>query len=122
MTTVAAQGYATYLPNSFGPRGYVDVCPHTARVTPDEGVQVALLAAAALATRLQKTDRVIVMECRFAVDAETGRRRHAYDYVVVCLNRRQAARRDQGAGTSRGLCAPAKRTRDPSAWSTTSST
>ena len=64
---MAAQGYATYLPNSFGPRGYVDVCPHTARVTPDEGVQVALLAAAALATRLQKTDRVIVMECRFAL-------------------------------------------------------
>ena len=30
-------------------------------------------------------DRVIVTEWRFAVGAETGCHRHAYDYVVVCL-------------------------------------
>ena len=39
----------------------------------------------AVATRLQETDRVIVTEWRFAVGAETGWHRHAYDYVVVCL-------------------------------------
>ena len=39
----------------------------------------------AIATRLQETDRVIVTEWRFAVGAETGWHRHAYDYVVVCL-------------------------------------
>ena len=39
----------------------------------------------AVAARLQETDRVIVTEWRFAVGAETGWHRHAYDYVVVCL-------------------------------------
>jgi dienelactone hydrolase len=51
MTTLAAQGYATYLPNSFGPRGYVEVCGHTGWVTSDERAQDALLAAMALAAR-----------------------------------------------------------------------
>jgi len=39
----------------------------------------------AVSTLLQETDRVIVTEWRFAVGAETGWHRHAYDYVVVCL-------------------------------------
>jgi len=39
----------------------------------------------AVATLLQETERVKVTEWRFAVGAETGWHRHAYDYVVVCL-------------------------------------
>lgn len=46
---------------------------------------MATIRAKAVATRLQETDRVIVTEWRFAVGAETGWHRHAYDYVVVCL-------------------------------------
>ena len=62
MMTAAAQGYATYLPNSFGPRGYVDVCPHTSWVTTDERAQDALLAAAALAVRPDiRRDRIAIL-------------------------------------------------------------
>jgi len=34
---------------------------------------------------LQKTERVIITEWRFAPGAETGWHRHGHDYVVVCL-------------------------------------
>jgi quercetin dioxygenase-like cupin family protein len=34
---------------------------------------------------LQETERVIITEWRLAPGAETGRHRHAHDYVVVCL-------------------------------------
>jgi beta-alanine degradation protein BauB len=46
---------------------------------------MATIRPKAVATRLQETERVIVTEWRFAVGAETGWHRHAYDYVVVCL-------------------------------------
>jgi len=39
----------------------------------------------ALSKLLEETDRVIVIEWRLAVGAETGWHRHAHDYVVVCL-------------------------------------
>jgi dienelactone hydrolase len=62
MTTVAAQGYATYLPNSFGPRGYVDVCPHPGWVTADERAQDALLAASVLAARPDiRRDKIAIL-------------------------------------------------------------
>ena len=51
LATLAAQGYATYLPDSFGPRGYVDVCALTSWVTVAERAQDALVAAATLAAR-----------------------------------------------------------------------
>jgi dienelactone hydrolase len=51
MVTLAAQGYATYQPDSFGPRGYVEVCSLTSWVTAAERAQDALVAAATLAAR-----------------------------------------------------------------------
>jgi dienelactone hydrolase len=62
MAIAAAQGYATYLPNSFGPRGYVDVCSRTASVTTDERAQDALRAAMALAARPDiRGDRIAIL-------------------------------------------------------------
>ena len=46
---------------------------------------MATIRPKAVAIRLQEADRVIVTEWRFAVGAETGWHRHAYDYVVVCV-------------------------------------
>jgi dienelactone hydrolase len=51
MSTLLAQGYATYLPDSFKPRGYLDVCAHTSWVTVSERAQDALVAASTLAAR-----------------------------------------------------------------------
>jgi dienelactone hydrolase len=62
LATLAAQGYATYLPDSFGPRGYVDVCALTSLVTIAERAQDALVAAATLAARPDiRGDRIAIL-------------------------------------------------------------
>jgi dienelactone hydrolase len=62
LTTLAAQGYATYLPDSFGPRGYVEVCEFTSLVTAAERAQDALVAAATLAARPDiKADKIAIL-------------------------------------------------------------
>ena len=62
LATLAARGYATYLPDSFGPRGYVDVCDFTSSVTIAERAQDALVAAATLAARPDvRADKIAIL-------------------------------------------------------------
>jgi dienelactone hydrolase len=62
LATLAAQGYATYLPDSFGPRGYVDVCDFTSSVAIAERAQDALVAAATLAARPDvRADKIAIL-------------------------------------------------------------
>jgi len=62
LATLASQGYATYLPDSFGPRGYVDVCALTSLVTTAERAQDALVAAATLAARPDiRADKIAIL-------------------------------------------------------------
>jgi dienelactone hydrolase len=62
LTILAAQGYATYLPDSFGPRGYVEVCDFTGLVTVAERAQDALGAAATLAARPDvRADKIAIL-------------------------------------------------------------
>jgi dienelactone hydrolase len=62
LATLAARGYATYLPDSFRPRGYVDVCDFTSLVTTAERAQDALLAAATLAARPDiRADKIAIL-------------------------------------------------------------
>jgi len=62
LTTLAAQGYATYLPDSFGPRGYFSICDFTSLVTAAERAQDALLAATTLAARPDiRADKIAIL-------------------------------------------------------------
>ena len=62
LATLAAQGYATYLPDSFRPRGYFDICDFTGSVTIAERSQDALLAAATLAARPDiRADKIAIL-------------------------------------------------------------
>jgi len=62
LTTLAAQGYATYLPDSFGPRGYFNICDFTSLVTAAERAQDALLAATTLAARPDiRADKIAIL-------------------------------------------------------------
>jgi dienelactone hydrolase len=62
LVTLAAQGYATYLADSFGPRGYVEVCSSTGLVTVAERAQDALVAAATLAARPDvRADKIAIL-------------------------------------------------------------
>ena len=62
LATLAAQGYATYLPDSFRPRGYVDICDFTSLVMKAERAQDALLAAATLAARPDiRADKIAIL-------------------------------------------------------------
>jgi dienelactone hydrolase len=62
LVTLAAQGYATYLPDSFRPRGYVDVCDFTSSVNVGERAQDALVAAATLAARPDvRADKIAIL-------------------------------------------------------------
>jgi dienelactone hydrolase len=62
LATLAAQGYATYLPDSFRPRGHVDVCRFPPLVTVAERAQDALVAAATLAARADvRADKIAIL-------------------------------------------------------------
>ena len=62
LTTLFDQGYATYLPDSFLPRGYFDICDNIMNVSVAERTEDALLAAAALAARPDiRADKIAIV-------------------------------------------------------------
>ncbi len=62
LSTLAAQGYATYLPDSFVPRGYFDICANVMNVSVADRTQDALLAAATLAARPDiRADKIAIL-------------------------------------------------------------
>ena len=62
LTTLLAQGYATYLPESFEPRGYGDICANIMNVSVADRAQDALVAAATLAARPDiRADKIAIL-------------------------------------------------------------